>query len=119
MGITEQGRGNSMENLREPNLKSAKICLQTMSILFAAYILMGYRTGSSTRNRALRIGSRNPNLGPLLLCRDPFLGSTNAQVPSSGVPSHISGCLLIAHVTIRSCSGLKAELAFGKVIFRR
>jgi hypothetical protein len=37
MGITEQGRGNSMENLREPNLKSAKICLQMMSILFAAY----------------------------------------------------------------------------------
>jgi hypothetical protein len=37
MGITEQGRGNSIENLREPNLKSAKICLQTMSILFTAY----------------------------------------------------------------------------------
>jgi hypothetical protein len=87
MGITEQGRGNSMENLREPNLKSAKICLQTMSILFAAYILMGYPTGSSAPNRALRIGSRNLNLGPLLLCRDPFLGSTNAQVQAQACPA--------------------------------
>ncbi len=39
--------------------------------------------------------------------------------PGAGLHSHTAGCLLIAHVAARYCSGLKTEMAFGEVIFRR